>query len=154
MVLDKLSNGYCYTGLSSGFEAAFHYLNSVDLDTLPVGRHNISGDDVYLLIQEADLKSWSQGMWEAHKSYADIQLVIHGEEILGVCNTQGMNVLKPYDAQQDVVLFDPNEDGLMLPITDGDFAILFPQDAHRPCIRRDQENACMKSRRAVVKVRL
>ncbi len=154
MILDKLSNCSCYAGLSPAFAAAFHFLKMVDLNTLPVGRYHISGDDVYLLIQEAGLKPREQGIWEAHKLYADIQLVIHGEEFLGFGNTQEMDILQPYDAKRDIVIFKPKIDGLMLPVADGDFVILFPQDAHCPCLCREQENACMKSRRAVVKVRL
>ena len=154
MVLDKLRNGSCYAGLSPAFATAFHYLRTADLDALPVGRYTISGDDVYMLIQEADPKPREQGIWEAHKMYADIQLVIHGEEVLGVGNIQEMDVFQPYDAKRDIVIFSPKADGWMLPMADGDFAILFPQDAHCPCICRMQENACMKSRRAVVKVRL
>lgn len=154
MIADKLKNWRCYASLSPRFEKAFRYLAELDLMALAPGRYDIDGDQVYMLVQEMDLKPWVQGSWEAHRSYADIQLVVQGRELLGVRSADGMPVTEEYDPAKDVMFFQPNAPGLPLPLADGEFAILFPQDAHRPCICREESAPCMHSRRIVVKVRL
>lgn len=154
MILDTLANAYRYAGLSERFAKAFDYIAAHDLKSMPVGRYAIDGDDVYVMVQCLPLKHWNEGGWEAHQQYADIQLVLEGKELLGVRPAAGMAVTQEYCAENDVAFFDPDAPGMAFPITDNDFLVLFPQDAHRPCIRREEEGAPTESRRAVLKVRL
>lgn len=152
MIYDKLKNCARYAGLSPYFKKVFDYLANTDLAALPVGRYDIDGDNAYLLVQDKSLSPWERGVWEGHRKYADIQLVIEGEEILGVRPADDVEVSAPYDPQKDVLLFHPEAEGLALPLEEGAFAVLFPWDAHRPGILKPGGRT--QSRRAVLKVRL
>lgn len=152
MIYDKLKNCAQYAGLSPYFKRAFDYLAAADWAALPVGRYDIDGDNVYLLVQEKRLSPWEQGVWEGHRRYADIQMVIEGAELLGVRTTEGLEIARSYDPQKDALLFRPDAEGIALPLEQGDFAVLFPGDAHRPGIL--QPGGAPNSRRAVLKVRL
>lgn len=152
MIYDKLKNCAQYAELSPFFKKAFDYLTAVDLAALPVGRYDIDGDNAYLLVQEKSLSPWEQGVWEGHRRYADVQLVIEGAELLGVRTTEGLEISRTYDAKKDALLFRPDAEGIALPLEQGDFAVLFPGDAHRPGIQKP--GGALNSRRAVVKVRL
>ena len=151
MIFDSLHNAASYRDLSPAFRAAFDYLAATDLTALPVGRYEIQGDDAYIMVQEPTLKPWDEGRWEAHRRYADIQIVISGEEVMGFCPISGLTEETAYDAQTDVLFFREAE-GLALHVKTGSFAVFFPQDAHRPCMQ--PEGCPCTVKKAVVKVRV
>lgn len=151
MIYDAVKNAGHYAGLGERFQKAFDYLNATDLSQLPVGRHEIDGEDIAIIIQDAVLKPWDEGRWEAHRRYADIQIVIHGRECIGFCLSDGAKVETPYAPEKDVMFYEdmPGNAGI---VNAGEMMILFPQDAHRPCIQTDEGPATV--RKAVLKVRL
>lgn len=153
MIYDKLENCELYAGISPYFAKAFAFMKANDLASLPLGRHEIDGDNAYLMVQEKNpLSDWDKGVWEGHRKYADIQLVVDGEEILGVRSIQDLPISQEYNEEKDFLLFQQEAEGIQLPLEKGDFAILFPQDAHRPGVRKPGGRT--SSRRIVVKVRV
>lgn len=119
-------------GLSPRFHQALAMLAATDLEKLPLGRHDLDGDNLFVLVQEYTTKAESAGRWEAHQRYADIQLIVRGRERIGIAAIERMTVDVPYDATKDVALFTGEGDWLTM--TPGRFAIFFPQDVHLPCI--------------------
>lgn len=151
MIFDSLKNAGRYACLSENFRRAFEYLTTTDLSTLPAGRYEIDGDNVYLMIQEPTLKPWEEGSWEAHRNYADIQLVLEGCECIGFVCVEDAPVMTPYVPEKDI-LFYQEMPGSAATVHAGEMMVLFPSDAHRPCIRVDGGPDAV--RKAVVKVRL
>lgn len=151
MIYDALKNAERYNGLSANFQRAFEFLRSADLSSMAVGRYDIDGDNVYIMIQEPTLKPWSEGRWEAHQKYADIQLVINGCECIGYCAVDGTQIETPYSPENDL-LFYQEMDGNAALVHGGEMMIFFPSDAHRPCIQPSEAKSTI--RKAVVKVRL
>ena len=151
MIFDLLKNARTYRSLSPAFAAAFDYLTQTDLTALPAGRYEIQGSDVYVMVQDAALKPWDEGRWEGHRRYADIQVVIAGEEIMGCRPADGLGEAVAYDPQADLIFFQEAE-GAALHVHAGEFAVFFPQDAHRPCMLPE---GCPRTvKKAVVKVRI
>jgi YhcH/YjgK/YiaL family protein len=132
-----------------GLERAFEYLASADLAALPLGRTDIEGDDVYVLISEAETRPPGQVQFEAHRRYIDIQLVVRGQEAIGVAPLAGLVVTEPYDAAKDIGFFAVPRQSVTLELRAGDFAVFAPGDAHRPSLHLDGPHV---SRKAVVKV--
>lgn len=151
MIYDSLKNAKCYETLSENFKKAFDYLSSTDLNALPEGKYAIDGDNVYIMVQTPALKPWAEGRWEAHRAYADIQVVISGEEVMGFCQGEGLAVETPYDAQSDVLFYAETAGNRAL-VRAGEMMVFFPQDAHRPCMLPEGGNPTNK--KAVVKVKL
>lgn len=151
MIYDALKNADLYRGLGQRFQQAFDYLTGSDLSALAPGRYAIDGDQVYLMIQEAGLKPWEQGRWEAHRRYADIQLVLSGSERIGFCTVDSAPVDTPYSPERDILFYQelPGNEALVQP---GQMMIFFPHDAHKPCIR--PTGGPSQVRKAVVKVLL
>ncbi len=114
------------------FHQALSMLATTNLEQLPLGRHDLDGDKLFVLVQEYTTKAESAGRWEAHRRYADIQLIVRGRERIGIAAIEQMTVDVPYDETKDVALF--NGSGDWLTMTPGRFAIFFPQDVHLPCI--------------------
>ena len=67
MITDKLSNAQLYYPLGARFQRAFEYLQQTDLLSLPIGRFELDGKDLYVMSQEYTSRLPEQGRWEAHR---------------------------------------------------------------------------------------
>ena len=127
MIIDQLANSHLYYSLTSRIKLAFDYLDKIDLSTLSVGRNEIEGDNIYAMLQQYTSKPREQGLWEAHRRYIDLQLVIQGAEQIGYANINSL-AQGDYETAKDFLpLFG---EGDFLTLQNGNFALLFPQDAH------------------------
>lgn len=146
MIYDTLAALVAYRGLSASMDVAIQYLLSHDLNALPLGRTEIQGEDVYLLVSDVTYKPAEEGAFEVHRQYADIQLSLTGGEKIGYLPLTAIASWGGYEP--DCQLAQENPEGLELPMEKGRFAVFFPQDAHRPGVGQG------KGRKIVVKVRL
>jgi len=148
MIIDHLKNASQYAGADKRLAAALQYLQSTDLTSVPPGRYEIDGSDVFAIVQEYESKPKDKGYWEAHRQYIDVQYVARGAELMGYAH---LDRLKPgaYDATKD---FLPLEgEGDFFEVREGTFVILSSQDAHMPGIAVTLPRPVKK---VVVKVRM
>lgn len=132
-----------------GLGRPFEYLARTDLAALPLGRTDIEGDDVYVVVSEAETRPPEQVKFEAHRRYIDIQLVVRGQEAIGVAPVSALVTVEPYDAAKDIEFFAPPRESAVLALHEGEFAVFAPGDGHRPSLHLDGPHM---SRKAVVKV--
>jgi YhcH/YjgK/YiaL family protein len=132
-----------------GLGRVFEYLAKTDLASLPLGRTTVDGDDVYVMVSEADTRPPEQVQFEAHRRYIDIQLVVQGQEAIEVAPVAALVTAEPYDAARDIEFFAVPRTSETLALRAGDFAVFAPGDGHRPSLHLDGPHV---SRKAVVKV--
>ncbi len=132
-----------------GLERPFEYLERTDLAALPLGRTAIEGDDVYVLVSEAETRPPAQVRFEAHRRYIDVQLVVRGQEAIGVAPVAALVTSEPYDETNDIEFFAPPRESTTLALRAGEFAVFAPGDGHRPGLHLDGPHV---TRKAVVKV--
>ena len=135
MIIDSIKNASLYYALGDRIAAALKYIEGADLPSLPKGRHEIQGDEVYALVQDYLTKPKDAALWEAHRKYIDIQFVVSGTERMGYTSLETMTAVHPapeYNEVKDVVKFDG--EGSFFIAEPGTFAIFAPQDAHMPGI--------------------
>lgn len=149
MIADKLSNSYLYSNISERINTALRFLHEKDINGLGAGRHDIDGSNIYALVNDYETKNSSEALLEAHKKYIDVQYVARGEELLGYRARGNESPSKAYDEEKDYMLFE--ESPYFLPLREGMFAILFPEDLHMPGIMTGKP---CKVRKVVIKVRL
>jgi biofilm protein TabA len=161
MILDHLSRAAGYRNLSPHFAVAFDFLLATDFNRLADGRHEVSGEDVFALLQTNPLKPATACRWEAHRTYADIQMVLVGRESIGRADLRHFEVESPYDPGRDVAFFvlrvgSAPDDFSVHPLGPGDFAMFLPQDVHMPLILPSGQlgAAHSQSRKVVMKVRV
>ncbi|MDR3711112.1 MAG: YhcH/YjgK/YiaL family protein [Capsulimonadaceae bacterium] len=147
MILGKVEHANRYGAISDGIAKALRIISSEDLSARAIGRYEIDGDNLVMLVQEYDTRKRSEGVWEAHRKYIDLQLVLTGEESMGRADIADLHSRKPYDAALDVELFDGDGDYFRVPA--GSFAIFFPNDAHMPCLATEES---AKVRKVVFKI--
>src|SRR6266540_1404763 len=105
MIFDQLADAHPYYKLGEYFAAGFDYLRATAFELVPDGRHIIRGEDVFALVQSYQTKPIDQGRWEAHRHYADIQLILSGVERMGIAPISAMTVQEPYLRDKDVEFF-------------------------------------------------
>ncbi|MGV7929512.1 MAG: YhcH/YjgK/YiaL family protein [Spirochaetota bacterium] len=148
MIIDTVSNIALYATLYSKLGRAFEYLAKTDLGTLPAGRTDIDGADIYCIVSEYDTRPAGELKWEAHRVYTDIQVVLSGAEAIGYAPVPALNVTAEYDAGRDVMFLEG--EGTLMPALPGRFVVLTPHDAHMPGVSL---NGSSRVKKLVVKVR-
>lgn len=141
MIFDTLEHALRYAELGSGLPAAMKYLLETDIASLPVGRINLDGDRLYVLVQEYETKPPEQGKWEAHRRYIDVQYVASGRERMGFANLGTMQ-LGEYHPEKDFQALSGA--GNQVDVFAGAFVIFFPEDAHMPGLCVDQPEPVRK----------
>ena len=131
MIVDSIANKDLYASHHPNVRKALEFLASKSAQELELGRHEIDGDAVYALVQTYETTPESEKKFEAHREYIDVQYVKTGNEILYYMNTDRMVVSDEYDPEKDC-LFLSDIDSVPVLLSDGDFVILHPHDAHKP----------------------
>lgn len=151
MILDTLDQSSRYEALSPRFKKAFAFLRAMT-DDVPVGRHEIDGDDVFALVQCYDTTPVETRKYEVHRKYIDVQFIQRGRELIYWCPLPLLtNETMAFDVEKDAALYGLAPEGRPIPVEPGQFAILFPADGHIPCCTWDQPSTVLK---VVVKVRV
>lgn len=148
MIMDRLAHWKRYQWGNSRFETAFRFFETLPPDA-PEGRIGLDGDNVFCMIQGYETKPGEEKPFEAHRKYADIQMVLAGAEIILWAPTDSLVVQTPYT--DDIEFYAPAPEGASLVLTPGVFCVFHPQDAHAPCLcYRDAATV----RKVVAKVRI
>lgn len=148
MIIDKIANSHLYTNISERISKSFEYIKATDLKTLPAGKYPIDGDNIFALVSEYKTKLEQEGKLEAHKKYIDVQYVIEGEELMGYAPLGNQKIIEPYKEENDIVFF--TGDKSFTKVSEGMFAIFFPEDVHMPGISTGKISDVKK---LVIKVR-
>jgi len=149
MIIDTLENLKLYKGLSENLSKAINYLINNKLNDLEIGKHEIIGSDIFVIMSEYDTKEEANCYTEAHKKYIDIQIMLKGEEKFGFAFLNNQTVTESYNDEKDYTFYKAELDYQYL--REGSFAIFLPTDVHCPSI---MINNSIKVRKAVVKVRV
>ena len=147
MIIDKLKNASLYYGISEKIATALKYLENTDLSEFKNGKYEIEGDDIFVIVQDYHTKPLSEGKFEAHRKYIDIQYIIKGTEKMGYTNVHKLKSATEYDETKDIIFFEG--DGDLVAVDEGFFAIFAPEDAHMPGIESKTSEYVKK---AVIKI--
>jgi biofilm protein TabA len=135
MIIDTLQNAPKYFSAHPLFAQAFKYIHDTDLSNAPDGKADISeGLKAIFSNAPGKTKEVSCAKFECHNKNIDIQLCINGLETIGwkpreKCVTPNGD----YNPEKDVQFYNDSPD-TFFQLTDGQFAIFFPEDMHAPMI--------------------
>jgi len=145
MILDNLDESEKYTKLHPLFEQAFAFLKQTHFENLPDGKHEIAGQDLFVLISRNGTTEAEDPKLEVHRKYLDIHYAVNGSDeigwkFLGDCKEP----IDTFKIEDDYQLFrDKNYTSII--ISENKFLIVYPGDAHSPLIRtKDLFKAVLK----------
>lgn len=149
MILGNLQHSARYEALHPLFARAFAYVKEHDLLHSELGRIELEGEDLFINnVEPATVPQTDQPL-EAHRAYLDIHVLLEGAERIGWRTTDSCQSARaPFDVEQDFVLYDDAPTSYV-DLQPGDFAIVYPEDAHAPLIGGGE-----RIRKLIIKVRV
>ena len=125
------------------------YARAHDLGTLPEGRQEIEGDDLYVNIAHYTTGTHTEKIWEAHRIYADVHVLAAGTERIDVSAIERMK-MGDYDSTRDFIPAAGEIDASVV-MHPGDFLVCLPSDVHRSGVMVDRPAPLKKG---IFKVRM
>lgn len=150
MIADRIENGERYYGLHPQMEPAFAFIRKCLTEPMAPGRYEIAGEDLYAMVFSYSPKEQENPRFEAHDRYIDIQCMGAGSEYQWYVPRKEAKALSDYDEQADVAFYAFTEAGSRLQLTEGMFAVYFPEDAHLPGMPDCSQKDCV---RIVIKIK-
>jgi len=135
MIIDTLANADKYFAVHPLFKQAFDYIKSQDLEAMELRKFEVS-EGLKSIVSNAPGKAAEEAAakFECHNNNIDIQLCISGKETIGWKPRQDCKDPKgEYNPEKDVLFFD-DAPQMYFQLTDGQFAIFFPEDVHATMI--------------------
>ena len=151
MILDTIQNASKYYSVHPLFKKAFEYIQSTDLANIEIGKYDIAeGLKAIFSDKKGMSAAESIAKFECHDKNIDIQLCIKGRETIGWKPRQSCTAPKgEYNPEKDVSFYNDAPD-MYFQLTNGQFAIFFPEDVHAPMIAVDDDAI----RKLVIKVKI
>ena len=147
MICDTLDQLHLYKGFHKNLDTAIEFLAAHPLDTLPLGRTEVDGDEVFINVMDADLKPHTGSHAEYHRLYADLQIDLTGGEGWGYTTLPGEEA---GEFTGDIG-FRTSPDAVSGTLGEGRFVLFFPGELHKPGVARP---GCARVRKAVVKIKM
>ncbi|NRA27664.1 MAG: YhcH/YjgK/YiaL family protein [Opitutales bacterium] len=135
---------------SDGFHLAHQWLKSID-SKIPLGRHTIDGESVFAEVAQYQPKALDQAVFESHRRYADIQIVLKGREQILVSDEISHVVIQPYEVKKDLEFAQIGTRYTTIDMFPGKLEVFFPADLHAPGIANVD---CSEVLKLVIKVLL
>jgi YhcH/YjgK/YiaL family protein len=135
MIIDTAINASKYFSVHPLFAKAFEFIGQTDLANTPDGKSDIAEGLKAIFSNKPGITAEeSVAKFECHNKHIDIQLCINGTETIGwkprgKCVTENGG----YNPEKDVQLYNEQPD-MYFQLTNGQFAIFFPEDVHAPMI--------------------
>ncbi len=138
MIHDNLQNIHQHASICPSVNDAINFLKSTDLTTLKEGIHEIDSKRVFGIVERYQPKQLADAVWETHKRYIDIQVIIAGSERMGcIPLTNDLKIKTPYNQEKDFTFY--HTDGPLFIVNQGQFTIYHPNDVHAPGLQLDPQ---------------
>ena len=133
MIYDSLDNLGQYLAVApEAINILQKKLSEITVDS-PNGKTILIEDKLFIIVSRYATSSQAESKVETHSNFADLQMLIGGNEKIGYAPVDSLPVLTPYQKQDDYALYELNsENTVFLPLIPGNFAIFFPEEGHIP----------------------
>lgn len=150
MIIATFKNAERYCN-NDRMQRAFDFIKETNLETLDVGKYLIDGDNIFASVQAYNTKMETECLFESHRRYIDIQVIINGIEKMSWLPIDKLNLIEDNFDKDDYALYKESFHGSELIVHEGEFVIFYPEDGHKPCIAVDKPSYVKK---VVLKVAL
>lgn len=133
MIISSLTSQNFKVGLPKVIAEVCDYLNTLDLNALENGRHDIN-DQIYMNVMEPETAEPSIKKAELHHEYLDVQVLIRGTENIEVgANYPDLSKYESYNEADDYQLCADIDDKFTVTMKPKMFAVFYPYEPHKPC---------------------
>ena len=149
MIFGNIENLEDYSFLEDKIGTCFTYLKTHNLIEYAKGSYVIIDGTLKVNIVEYTTSTPETRIWEAHKDYLDLHLMLRGKERIDTHHIQNMTIGE-YVAAKDYLPIEGNGNNSLI-FSPGDFLICYPSDGHRTGISVDAPEMIKK---AVFKIKI
>jgi YhcH/YjgK/YiaL family protein len=115
-----------------------------------LGRYDFE-NKIYINVETYEPAPFAEEEYESHKDYVDVQILLKGRENLYCPNSiPAFKITKLY--VPDIQFMDGQVVFGSVALHEGEFCMLTPEVAHKPCIRLDNAEAGVVVVKAVIKL--
>lgn len=132
MIFSKLNGSDTFAAYPEAIRTALAYLRNTDMMQVPLGRHDLDGDRMFVNVMDMTTHPFEGSHPELHKKYIDLMYWPEGGERIGVAPYLGSEPVYEAHPENDITLLDTVQNESVLTATAGCFGVFFPWDAHRP----------------------
>ncbi len=125
-------------------DVIINFLETHDAEELPVGEIEINGRELFVRPAEYATRLSSEGRFEAHQVYIDLQYVVKGAETMQFAPSNRLFKATEYDVQGDYQFFTADTDITDVVVREGEFVVYYPGEAHRPMCQRGRGPEAVK----------
>ena len=119
--------------VNASLQKALHYLATTDFSTLPNGNYEIEGKDIYAGVNTYMTEPKADRKPEKHRTYTDVQFMGRGKETIWYSSVADQDVMNEnYLDERDVCFYAGAPEDNCVNLEEGDFAVFFPWEIHRP----------------------
>ncbi len=137
MIFDSLANLGFYFRNKAFQEKITEFISQLNADT-EEQKYELIGKDLMAIVSHYDTRQISDGVFESHREYIDLQMLVNGTENILIGQTDNQKVKEIYNPDRDAEFYDiEGKTEVTIGLEPGVFALFFPQDAHMPCICRN-----------------
>ena len=126
MILDYMTRIEQYNGVCPHFVEALRFAAS--LGNCELGRYE--QDDYFAMVQQLETRFATGNDFEMHHKYADVHIVLEGEEVLEYEDIANLNPIGEFNETRDIQMLEGT--GQTVVIRAGMFCATFPHDGHKP----------------------
>src|SRR5476649_2995156 len=128
---------------------AIEYVKQHITAETPLGKHEIEGNQVFVLVSNDSTEPREQRRAEYHAKYLDIQIILNGVEGMTFSNLPAGKPDTDWLADKDIAFLAAGEQEKTMIMQAGDFVVFYPGEVHKPlCAVGEPANV----RKAVVKM--
>lgn len=148
MIIGNTSQSSRIFGLHPLFKKLFEFVKDTDFDSLPLGKIEVDGDQLYVMNINPDGADQELQPLEMHRKYIDVHILLSGNEKIGWKPIEEIrHFTREYDESSDCALSD-DRPRYYIDLMPGEYCIVYPEDPHAPAISRG------KIRKLIGKVKL
>lgn len=132
-----------YAKNTAQWEAAFHWLASNDLLTIPKGKYPIEGTALVASVEDSSNQPLDKRKSESHYKHIDFQVVVKGTERFAILDHKTSTPNCPY--KPDVIRYDYDvTKAIFYDSTPDRFFIFFPCDWHIAKVATDEADQTIR----------
>lgn len=119
---------------------AIKYLRELTVSEEDIGNKIIVNDTFFYSIQSYRTKPAIECELESHRKYIDIQIIVHGEEVVEFVDISRLTIKEKYDAEKDIMFWNIPQRMARATLREGDCIILYPENAHRGAMTKNSKS--------------
>ncbi len=116
--------------LKQRVDYALNYLLNLDIAEVDGGKQVVN-DNFFYSVQSYMTKSAEECKFESHREFIDIQIIINGSEAMDIADISRLTVKEDYNSDKDIMFWEVPNRMVSTTLREGDYIILYPENAHR-----------------------